>query len=169
MSQEKDKIFFRNFSIVVVILAVVMVLFVIAANIIGGIEYGDAQARSEVISERTAPVGQVRMAGDEAPAPAAAAEETAVADAGDEAGLGKKVYEGLCISCHSTPIPDVPQIGDKDAWAPRIAQGMETLYEHSIEGFHGEGGMMMPPRGGDPNLSDEEVKAAVDYMVEKSQ
>jgi cytochrome c5 len=75
----------------------------------------------------------------------------------------------LCISCHSAPIPGVPQIGDKEAWAPRIAQGMETLYEHSIEGFHGGGGMMMPPRGGDPSLSDEEVKAAVDYIVEQSQ
>lgn len=169
MSQEKDKIFFRNFSIVVAILAIVMVLFVIAANIIGGIDYGDAQARDQAIAERTAPVGQVRMDGDEAPAPAAAAEEAVVADAGDEANIGKKVYEGLCISCHSAPIPGVPQIGDKEDWAPRIAQGMETLYEHSIEGFHGEGGMMMPPRGGDPNLSDEEVKAAVDYMVEKSQ
>ncbi len=57
--------------------------------------------------------------------------------------------------------------GNKDEWAPRIAQGKDTLYKHALEGFTGEKGMM-PARGGNAGLSDEEVKASVDFMVQKS-
>lgn len=91
-----------------------------------------------------------------------------VADSGDSGNAGKKVYDGLCISCHGSGIPGIPQLGDKTAWVPRIGQGAETLYNHAINGFTGNSGMMMPPRGGG-SLSDEEVKAAVDYMVTNSQ
>jgi cytochrome c5 len=58
-------------------------------------------------------------------------------------------------------------MGDAADWAPRIAQGMDTLYNNAINGFTGKGGLM-PPKGGFANLSDPEVKAAVDYMVSKS-
>ncbi len=58
--------------------------------------------------------------------------------------------------------------GNKDEWAPRIAQGKDTLYKHAIEGFTGAKGMM-PARGGAATLSDDDVKAAVDFMVAKSQ
>jgi len=80
---------------------------------------------------------------------------------------GKAVYDQACMACHAQGVAGAPKMGDSAAWADRIAQGMDTLYEHSINGFQGDSGMM-PPKGGFTNLSDEEVKAAVDYMVEQS-
>lgn len=171
MSDTQDKVFFKNFSIVVMILAIMMVVFILMARIVGSaVEYGDDEIRAAIISERTAPAGAVRVEGD--PEPAAEAEampqETMVA-AADDADAGRSVYEGLCISCHSGAIPGIPKVGDAAAWAPRIEQGMDTLYKHSIEGYIGSSGMPMPAKGGDPNLSDDQVKAAVDYMVAESQ
>lgn len=82
--------------------------------------------------------------------------------------MGLRVYNGLCISCHNG-LPNIPRVGDKAAWESRIAQGMVLLYERAIKGFISEGGIIaMPPRGGNMNLTDEEVKAAVDYMVANS-
>ncbi len=175
MSLEKDQIFFKNFSIVVAILALLMVIFLVAALIIGGtISYGDDSARAEKISERTAPVGNVRSEGEPAPEEMAAADgngesSTAAADS-DDAAPGKSTYESVCIACHSGAIDGIPALGDADAWAPRIDKGMDKLYDNAINGYQGEeSGMMMPPKGGDDSLSDDEVKAAVDYMVEESQ
>lgn len=74
---------------------------------------------------------------------------------------GEAVYNQACMACHMTGAAGAPIRGDEAAWAPRLEKGMETLYTHSIEGFNA-----MPPKGGQMGLSDEEVKAAVDYMVE---
>lgn len=73
------------------------------------------------------------------------------------------VYNSVCMACHDTGAAGSPKRGDKDAWAPRLEQGMATLYEHSLTGIRG-----MPAKGGNPKLSDEEVKSAVDYIVEAS-
>jgi len=73
---------------------------------------------------------------------------------------GEKVYKGLCFSCHDMGIAGSPKLGDKAAWAPRIATGMDALYASSI---NGKGAM--PAKGGNPALSDAEVKASVDWMV----
>ncbi len=164
MSQEKDKVFFRNFSLIVGALAVMMVIFIIAARIFGIDEAAEMKRQSASVAERTAPMGEVSVAGEEEEAAPVVAEVAAAGD-GD---AGKKIYDGLCAACHGSGIPGIPQLSDKEAWAPRIAQGMETLYAHSINGFTGNSGMMMPPKGGGTN-SDDEVKAAVDYMVSHSQ
>lgn len=81
---------------------------------------------------------------------------------------GKAVYDQACMACHAQGVAGAPKLGDTEAWADRIDKGMDTLYEHSINGFQGDTGVM-PPKGGFTNLSDEEVKAAVDYMVEEAQ
>jgi cytochrome c5 len=81
---------------------------------------------------------------------------------------GQGVYNRTCALCHAAGVAGAPKPGDKAEWEPRIAQGMDVLYQHSLEGFTGKKGMM-PPRGGASNLSDEEVKAAVDFMVGQSQ
>ena len=92
-----------------------------------------------------------------APAPQAAAPAAAGAD------VGKKIYDSACVACHGAGIAGAPKFGDKAAWGQRIAQGQAKLYEHAIKGFQGSSGVM-PPKGGS-TASDEEVKAAVDYMV----
>ncbi len=79
---------------------------------------------------------------------------------------GKKVYDGACFACHAAGVAGAPKLGDKAAWGPRIAQGNDTLYTHAIKGFQGKAGMM-PPKGGNMSLPDDDVKAGVDYMVSK--
>jgi cytochrome c5 len=95
-----------------------------------------------------------------APPPAAepATADTAAAPAKPIDGEG--IAKGICMACHQSGMNGAPKFANKIAWAPRIAQGRETLYQHSINGFRG-----MPARGGNPNLTDDEVKAAVDYLV----
>ncbi|MGM0411853.1 MAG: c-type cytochrome [Pseudomonadota bacterium] len=81
---------------------------------------------------------------------------------------GKRVYDQACVSCHGQGVAGAPKVGDKEAWSERVTKDVDTLYKHAIEGFEGESGVM-PAKGGYSNLSDDEVRAAVDYMVEKSQ
>lgn len=76
---------------------------------------------------------------------------------------GKALFNTACTACHTAGIAGAPKVGDKAAWAPRIAQGANTLYEHAIKGFQGKAGMM-PPKGGS-TAPDADVKAAVDYMI----
>jgi cytochrome c5 len=81
---------------------------------------------------------------------------------------GPQVYNAACIVCHQPPgTGGAPPIGDLAAWAPRIAQGMDTLYMHALQGFQGTAGYM-PPKGGRVDLSDDEIRAAVDYLLEQS-
>jgi cytochrome c5 len=97
------------------------------------------------------------------PAPAATPAPAAAVDN----SVGKSVYNKVCALCHSAGVAGAPKPGDKADWGPRIAQGPEVLNKHAIEGFTGAKGQM-PARGGGNNLSDDEVKAAVSYMVEAS-
>ena len=80
---------------------------------------------------------------------------------------GKSVYGKTCALCHAAGVAGAPKPGDKADWGPRIAQGKEVLYKHAIEGFTGAKGMM-PARGAGASLTDDEVKAAVDYMADQS-
>ncbi|MHB1121982.1 MAG: c-type cytochrome [Ramlibacter sp.] len=96
-------------------------------------------------------------------APAAAPAATASADN----SAGKSVFNKTCALCHAAGVAGAPKPGDKADWGPRIAQGNDVLYKHAIEGFTGAKGQM-PPRGGASSLTDDEVKAAVNYMVDQS-
>lgn len=107
-------------------------------------------------NERIKPVGEVQLGGPDAPAGAMAA--TAAADAGPIDGAA--VYQQACFSCHASGVAGAPKFGNAADWAPRIAQGAEVLHQHSLQGIRA-----MPPKGGFMNLSDDQVKAAVDYMV----
>ena len=81
--------------------------------------------------------------------------------------LGKRIYTNHCFACHGGGVAGAPRLGDTTDWAPRIAQGMDTLVQHSTEGFRGARGYM-PPRGGFMALTDEQITAAVAYMVAES-
>ena len=80
---------------------------------------------------------------------------------------GRRVYNTACIVCHGAGIAGAPKTGNKNAWISRIAQGPDLLIKRSIQGYRGKIGYM-PPRGGNSHLSDEEVAAAVLFMVEQS-
>lgn len=84
--------------------------------------------------------------------------------AAEEAGrTGEAVYRGTCAACHDTGAAGAPRIGDKKAWAPRIREGKRMMVKMAIRGIRG-----MPPRGGNPALSDEEVERAVVYLLNQS-
>lgn len=80
------------------------------------------------------------------------------------AASGADTFAKACAACHVAGVTGAPKPGDKADWAPRIAQGKDTLYQHAIQGYTGKKGTM-PPKGGFTTLSDDEVKAAVDHMV----
>ena len=103
-----------------------------------------------------------------AAAPAAPAAVAAAAPAaGGDLEKGEHVYKGTCVMCHGTGAGGAPVFGNKADWGPRIAQGKETLYGHALKGFTGAKGTM-PPKGANAGLADDDVKAAVDYMVKHS-
>ena len=118
-------------------------------------------AQEKEIAERIKPAGEVCIEGDAS----CAAPVVAVASGPRS---GDQVYDTACVACHGAGIGGAPKLGDTADWAPRIAQGEETLLTHAIGGFSGAKGMM-PPRGTCMNCSDEEIKLAVEYMVAKSQ
>lgn len=89
-----------------------------------------------------------------------------VADAAPDPG--EAIFKKSCSLCHQTGVAGAPVLGDKADWVKRAEQGEEILFKHAIEGFNGEKGAM-PVRGANLSLTDDEVKAAVRYMVKKSQ
>lgn len=78
---------------------------------------------------------------------------------------GRRVWQGTCIGCHADGLAGAPPVGNAAAWAPRVAKGRSVLLTHALTGFFGPDHSRMPPRGGDPKLSDAEVGAALDYML----
>jgi cytochrome c5 len=120
-------------------------------------------------SDRIQPEGQVRTTNDPAPtSPQPAAASTTSADDTNAGLSAEQVYNQACTACHGAGIAGAPKVGDTANWKSRIAQGMDTLVKHAIEGYQGSTGFM-PPKGGRGDLSDDEVRAAVEYMVERSQ
>lgn len=121
---------------------------------------------------RRSVVTMLEQAGVEAGGGGDESGQQAAADAGgaDEGegtaaagGAGKETYAKACNACHGTGAAGAPITGNAAQWESRIAKGMDTLYDHSINGFNA-----MPAKGGWGNLSNDEVKAAVDYMVAES-
>jgi len=132
------------------VLIVAFLIFKLVMGIMATHIGGEDSAAAEEIAKRLKPVGEVAI-GEAKP------------DAGGVVD-GKKVYEGLCQACHGTGAAGAPKAGDKGAWGPRIAQGKDTLFKHAIGGFTGKSGAM-PAKGGNPALSDAEVKAAVEHLI----
>jgi cytochrome c5 len=174
MSEQKDRIFYRNYITILGLLTLMVVIFIILSSVFGDREKAYMAEREPLVKEITAPIGKVAVAdqGQAVKTPAqtagAGTPATAAAGATDSENAGKKVFDGLCFSCHGTGLPGIPQFGDAKAWAPRIAKGTNVLYDHALHGFTGTSGTMMPAKGGNPALSDDQVKAAVNYMIANS-
>jgi len=158
---EHDSDFFRTLTLVMVGLGVFFVIIIVAANwISAGTSDSSNDPRIQAhIEELIKPVGQVSTKLDATPAAASTASAGGAIDA-------KASYQQACFACHGTGAAGAPKIGDKAAWGPRIAQDKSTLYEHALKGFQGKSGMM-PAKGGS-QLSDDAVKAVVDYMVSQA-
>jgi len=84
---------------------------------------------------------------------------------GQRLSEGRSIWLDNCEGCHGYGIAGAPIPMQPAAWSPRLAKGAEVLYAHAINGFFGPDDTMMPERGGNPELSDDQVKAAVDYMA----
>ena len=165
-STMNDQQFLKKFSIFM-ISGVILTLFLIMMGLVNAGTIGQ-----RVLDERNAlvksdaatllqPVGQINVGTMDAQP----VESIQVAAADINGG---QIYQSACMACHAAGIAGAPKTGDIDAWANRIAQGNETLYTHPIGGFQGNAGVM-PAKGGNASLSDDEVKAAVDHMVAQSQ
>lgn len=103
------------------------------------------------VAERIKPIAQAYIG--EAPVMVMAAVEESV-------GGGKQIVTQVCALCHSSGMMSSPRLANKKDWAPRIEKGVVTLYNNAINGLN-----MMPARGGRPDLSDDDIKSAVDYMI----
>ena len=171
-----DDIFYREFGIVLGLLFLFAVFCFFTARVIGANLFEKMQSSPQAVLERVQPVGSARVgtSGETAaaqsgetttaaaaPAPAPAA--SAPAAAAGSGKSGEQVYNTACVACHQAGVAGAPKTGDKAAWEPRVSQGLATLVEHAVKGKGA-----MPPKGGMTNLSDEEVKAAVEYMLEKT-
>jgi cytochrome c5 len=97
------------------------------------------------------------------PAAAAAAHQDHAKPAAAGAADGKSVYDKVCFACHQQSVAGSPKLGDKEAWAPRIKTGTGAMVQSVIKGKGA-----MPPKAGNPSLSDAEIRAAVEFMVSQS-
>ena len=120
------------------------------------IELSDAQRSA--IEDRIRPTGEVCLQGD------ACAAAAATVASGPRSG--EDVYNAACMACHTTGAAGAPKLGDVAGWADRITKGMDALHDAGVNGVPGTG---MIAKGGCMTCSDEEVIAAVDFMVEQSQ
>jgi cytochrome c5 len=171
---KQDTHFFNVFSMVIGLLVAVAIALFALARIVAS-QTQDKQVFEDAsyvksVEERVAPFAKEAVAGQDNTAlaikPDAAASAGGAAGAGPEAmpKTGQELFQQTCSACHGAGIAGAPKAGDKAAWGPRIDKGMPTLYEHAEKGFQGSSGIM-PAKGGRPDVPDDLVKKAVDYMV----
>ena len=135
--------------VVLVAFAVPIALIVLLSQLVTGLmPTGSSQADNQVLS-RIQPVGQLVFV-DATPS-------------GNK--TGEQVFQAVCKTCHESGIAGAPKVGDKAAWAAPIKQGYDVLVKHAINGLQ-QPGKVMPPKGGNPDLSDTEVARAVVYMAD---
>lgn len=151
MSQQ-DKAFLTTFIGIFAFLVVLAVVFFAIAKTVTTSDEVAATTDQKAVAENIKPVGEVTVG--EA-APAAAASPTARS--------GETVVKEVCSMCHATGVAGAPKIGDKAAWAPRIAQGVNVLVQHAMSGIRA-----MPPKGTCAACSDAEIKGAVEYLVSQA-
>jgi cytochrome c5 len=166
---DADRTFLKHFSMVIGFLVLVtLTLIVLAMHLYSKHPPPTNPAYTEEVQQRITPVGDV-YAGDAGKAALAAAQETANKAAAAQVAYdgttdGKTIFGNLCHTCHENAATGAPVISDKAEWKPRVAQGLDTLLKHALEGYTGKKGMM-PARGGNPALTDAQVKATIEWMI----
>ena len=143
----------KQLAIVLVLAFLVPIaLFLLLSQLVTGVRHDDTGETEAMVLARIKPVGEVTLAG---------------ATAARASMNGEQVFGAVCKTCHEAGIAGAPKVGDKAAWAGPIKKGYETLVQHALNGFL-EPGKLLPPRGGNPDLSDVEVERAVVYMANRS-
>lgn len=171
-NENKDQKFFDMYSLIIGVLVIFAIgIFILAMTVSSQTQEVFVREGAEyqaLVAERIKPVGEVYLPGDEQAATAPTVDAVAEPEPVAAARSGPDVYNMACLACHSTGAGGAPMVGDVAAWTSRIAQGMDVLNDHAINGFTGEAGIMLP-KGGRADLSDQEVMDAVAYMVAESQ
>jgi cytochrome c5 len=155
----EDRVFFGNFIGVLAVLVVIAFVFFFLADTVTddlGTSHEENALMQAKTEENIKPVGEVNV-GTAPAAPSAAP----VAAAGPRSG--EDVYNAHCAACHGTGVAGAPKVGDAAAWAPRAAQGIDTLLSHATNGLN-----MMPPKGTCAACSEDELKGAIEHMLSKS-
>ena len=137
----------RTIMTITIAVAAILVVVVWPLSMLGK---GDTTAGSDDAELRIQPVARVEM-------------QKAVVKTDGKPRSGEAIYNTVCTACHATGVAGAPKTGDKAAWAPRIATGNAALLKSAAEGKNA-----MPARGGAADLTDAELKAAVDYLVGKA-
>lgn len=156
MSAANDQQFVGTTLGVLGALVALTILIIIIANVVGGGDEAIREAEIPRIEDRVQPLAMV------------ATDESQLASADEESQAvelsAAEVYEQYCSACHASGTLGAPVIDDEEDWGQRLEdKGMETLVSHAINGFN-----QMPARGGNPDLSDEEIEKTVSYMLEES-
>ena len=153
-------------------------MLVLAALVLGGALHGGvaASGSEDEIRARLQPFGDVCRsgqdcgglegeAGEAASAPTVASSAPAAGASGSSAGLsGQQIYDQFCFACHATGVGEAPLFGSLEQWQPRIDQGMDQMLAISLTGIGA-----MPPKGTCMACSDDEMRAAIQYMVDSAQ
>ena len=169
MMNKYDSTFLKHFAqLIGGLMVLTVVLMFIGHAIYAKMPKYDSPRRAAEAAARIAPEGAV-YAGNTGKAAMAAAAEAAKKAAAAQVAYdgtldGSVIFGKLCHTCHEAGIGGAPKL-EKALWADRIKQGIETLDKHAIEGFKGNAGLM-PAKGGNPSLTDDQVKATVKWMVD---
>lgn len=170
MTKKHDKTFVNLVSVVIGGLIGLAVAIFMVAKYVGAraesLSETDPGYRAEV-QDRLTPVGRVAIEGHDNSAlkiPDTGPKVVAAPVAMLAVMSGEETYKMICSTCHATGVGGAPKFGNGKDWSRRIAQGLPMLKEHALHGLNDEGGVM-PAKGGRPDLPDESVANAVDYMV----
>ena len=161
MSQTEDHTLIRRFSVIIIGLVLLTVVLIFLARSLQIEPDVDANPSKRASAEqRIRPVGGVRVGAQGAAALADAQAATASAQSAAAEMDGEQVYNQLCLTCHEAGVADAPITGSDQMTQLLIEKGIDTLVTNAINGIN-----VMPPRGGDPGLTDEQIRAAVEFML----
>ena len=190
-----DDVFWRQFGVILILLTVFGFAMYFVANSIGGNAYAKMRSNPDDVAARIAPVGKTRIgdpaaqtqapestvaAASTAEAPAtetasaapaasdsgasgAAAQTVAAAGGAVDLAAGEKIYQSACFACHLSGAAGAPKLDDPAAWEPRLGQGKAGLLQSVT---NGKGAM--PPKGGFAHLTEDEIRNAIEFMLDKA-
>lgn len=158
-TKKSNKFFVSSIVIFLIIFFLVKVILSSMEDVNKKAIAAESMAEEDVV-ERIKPEAEVYVG----EAPVVEVAEAAPVEEASAGGAGEKIVQQACAMCHGTGMMSSPKLASAEDWAPRIEKGVDVLYSNAINGFN-----MMPARGGNATLSDDDVKAAVDHMIATAQ